>query len=82
MIVIIAIVIIASCLNVFLWTRKPHDGEIVITTDYAGKKIFSLELDKTPEELEKMKRVAFKVVSLSQDLDDNVLQLGFDEVAD
>ncbi len=82
MIVIICVVIVATCLNVFLWTRRPHDGEIVITTDYSGKKIFSLELDKTPEEIEKMKRVAFKVVSPKQDLDNYVLQLDFDEVAE
>lgn len=76
MIIIIGIVVIAICLNVFLWKRRSHDGEIVITTDRSGKKIFSLELDKTPEEIEKMKRVSFKVVTNNHAND--VLQLKVD----
>jgi len=38
-------------------------GQIVITEDASGKKLFSLELDKAPVEIEQMKKVTFKVVS-------------------
>lgn len=77
MIVIIGIVIIiATCLNFYLWKRRPHDGEIVVTTDRNGKKTFSLELERTPEEIEKMKRISFKVVS--HESDNEVLQLKVD----
>ena len=40
---------------------NPSDGQIVITQTENGAKNFSLELDKTPEEIEKMKSVTFDV---------------------
>ena len=42
-------------------TANPSDGQIVITQTENGAKNFSLELDKTPEEIEKMKSVTFDV---------------------
>ena len=80
MIVLIGVLIIATCLNVLLWKRRSHDGEIVVTRDRNGKKTFSLELDKTPEEIESMKRVSFKVVSIKND--DNILQLKTEYIAE
>lgn len=80
MLIIIAMLIIAIGLNVYLWKRRPHDGEIVITTNRDGKKIFSLELDKTPEEIEKMKRVSFKVVS--HENGNTVMELKTDYIAE
>jgi SepF-like predicted cell division protein (DUF552 family) len=56
---------------------------MVITTDRNDKKIFSMELEKTPEEIEQMKQVSFKVVSVQST--DDILQLKVDyedEVAD
>jgi hypothetical protein len=47
--------------------RRSYDGVIVITRDRTGKKLFSLELDKTPEEIEKMKSISFKVVPMDED---------------
>lgn len=66
MIIIVGVVvlIIAICMNVYLWKRRSPDGEILIITDRFGHKLFSLELDKTPEEIENMKAVSFKVVSV------------------
>jgi hypothetical protein len=46
---------------VLLKFRARDDGQIVITTTEDGKRIFSLELDKDPDELELMERVTFKV---------------------
>lgn len=83
MLIIIGIVIIATCINVYLWKRRPYDGQMVITTDRNDKKIFSMELEKTPEEIEQMKQVSFKVVSVQST--DDILQLKVDyedEVAD
>jgi hypothetical protein len=57
---------IAICLilQIFFYIRNQRvDGEIVITKDIDNKKIFSLELIKTPEEIEKMKFIVFKVVT-------------------
>ena len=80
MIFLIGILVIVIVMNVYLWKRRPHDGEIVITTNRDGRKVFSLELDKTPEEIEKMKRVSFKVVSHGSD--NELVQLESDEFAD
>lgn len=48
---------------VFVIYFKKPDGEIVISTDEEGKTLFSLELDKSPEEIEEMDLVSFKVVA-------------------
>ena len=43
-----------------------NDGEIVVSTDPdTGTRIFSLELDRTPEEIENMKYVSFVVTSVN-----------------
>jgi hypothetical protein len=56
------IVAIAIFANV-LWLReKSHDGKIIITQEPDGRKLFSLEIDKTPLEIENMKTITFKVV--------------------
>ena len=57
------IVITAISTNILWLRRKSHVGQIVITEDASGKKLFSLELDKAPVEIEQMKKVTFKVVS-------------------
>jgi hypothetical protein len=57
------IVLTAISANVLWLKRKTHVGSIVITEQSSGKKIFSLELDKAPTEIEQMKTVTFKVVS-------------------
>jgi hypothetical protein len=50
-------------LVIALWLRaRTYDGKIIITQDADGKKLFSLELDKAPVEIENMKRITFKVV--------------------
>lgn len=46
---------------------KRPDGVILITEDPDGKKTFSLELAKTPEEIESMKMIFFKVIPMSPD---------------
>ena len=83
LLIAICVAIITTCMNVYLWKRRPYDGQMVITTDRSGKKIFSMELDKTPDEIERMKQVSFKVVSVEST--DDILQLKIDysdEVAD
>ena len=42
---------------------RPYDGTVVITTDENGKRIFSLELDRDPDEIEEMDNILFKVMS-------------------
>lgn len=42
-------------------TNQKYDGTIVIK-DEEGKRIFSLEIDIDPDEIEKMNVVVFKVV--------------------
>jgi hypothetical protein len=59
--IVIAVLLIAYVLLIF--KKKRPDGQIVIKIDSSGKKIFSLELDKGPEEIENMKNVHFKVIS-------------------
>jgi hypothetical protein len=43
--------------------QRQYDGKIVIGTSENGKKLFSLELDGDPEELEPKSSVTFKIVS-------------------
>ena len=50
--------------------KRSHDGLIVITRDEEGKKLFSLELDKEPDDIEQMRYVVFKVTDEpTEDLD-------------
>ena len=63
---ILAIVIFANV----LWLKsRSYDGKIIITQEASGKKIFSLELDKAPIEIENMKRITFKVVPSDEFVD-------------
>lgn len=39
-----------------------YDGSIDVTTNKAGVKVFSLNLDDSPHKLEKMSSITFKVV--------------------
>lgn len=72
--IVIGFVIVISVIFqiYFLKRNQKVDGDILILTTNEGKKLFSLELDKSPEEMEKMKFIVFKVVKseeedLSQD---------------
>jgi hypothetical protein len=47
--------------------RTKPVGQIVITVDERGKKLFSLELDKNPDEIANMTNIVFKVVNLLED---------------
>lgn len=38
-----------------------HDGRVVVTTDETGKKLFSLELNGDPENLDQKEALSFKV---------------------
>lgn len=44
-------------------SEAAYDGKVVVETNGVGKKMFSLELDGDPAELEQKKSVAFKVAS-------------------
>lgn len=67
-IIAILFLMVVIIFEMVIWRRrKSYDGVIVITRDRTGKKLFSLELDKTPEEIEKMKNVSFKVVPMNED---------------
>ncbi len=44
-------------------SRTSYDGHIVVSTTEEGKKLFTLELDGDPHELEKRESVTFKIRS-------------------
>jgi hypothetical protein len=57
-------------LYITLKLRNDIDGKIVIITDDEGKKMFSLELDMDPDEIEKRQYIRFKVTDAAdEDLD-------------
>jgi len=61
---IIIFVITLACYTIYLQTklsRRHADGHIVITEDEDGKKMFTLELDKNPDEIASMDYILFKV---------------------
>lgn len=62
--VIIVLSIITQVYLFFRYRRK--DGEIIIT-EIDGKKLFSLELTKTPEEIANMSFIVFKVINMTED---------------
>lgn len=71
-ILIIIIIIITPLLQIYLIRRrlKSSVGYLVITTNEDGKKLFSLELAKNPDEIENMKYIVFKVAKeATEDLD-------------
>jgi hypothetical protein len=57
------LVIITLVIGVLLIQRfnTPYSGEIEVAEDENGGKVFSLVLYSDPEELEKMKKVTFKI---------------------
>jgi hypothetical protein len=63
------IAFLMAFLNVYLILRLrskkvKSDGEIVVRTDLeTGKKVFSLEIYKSPEEIESMETVSFRINS-------------------
>lgn len=61
--ILLGFALLCSISYIFFLKRKlPRiDGQIVITKDDAGKKIFSLELDKDPEDIQIMKFVVFTI---------------------
>jgi hypothetical protein len=69
--ILIPIIILTVIIEIYLIKRRAKPaGQIVITIDERGKKLFSLELDKNPDEIEKMKYIIFEVVDeATEDLD-------------
>lgn len=62
------LVILSLCVYILvLWSRqRVNGGKIVITQNEDGKKLFSLELDKDPDEIEQMSYISFKVIDSQQ----------------
>ena len=59
----IATAIITVIVMLQIQRRHRHiDGHIVVTENGDGKKVFSLELNKNPDDLEKEEFIVFKVV--------------------
>jgi stress response protein SCP2 len=62
--ILAGILICTVLFTIIFMVKKPApDGKIVVTQGSSGKKVFSLELDKTPEEIETMNVISFKVVT-------------------
>lgn len=61
-IIVVATAVVVSLVIQSQTIRRKFDGEMVITQDVDGKKLFSLEIAKNPEQIEQMKSVTFKVV--------------------
>ena len=59
-ITIAVLAVYAIILQRRLW-RRHEDGLIVITENEDGKKMFTLELDKDPDEIASMDYILFKV---------------------
>lgn len=58
---IVVIIIITPVIQIFLIRRRFKTVGKIVITENDGKKLFSLELDKNPDEIENMRYVAFKV---------------------
>jgi hypothetical protein len=72
---IVIIVLLVITIVVLLFRNyRSYDGQVVITTAPDGKKLFTLELDRNPDEIENMKRISFKVTSEEKP--------GYNEIAD
>lgn len=62
------IMVLKLITSIYFWQRNRNpDGTIIISQNKAGKKLFSLELQKTPEELEKMGNVTFRIIPMDPD---------------
>lgn len=60
--ILINILVTCALLYLALKRYRPmHGGQIVIYTQADGKKIFSLELDRDPSEIEEAESITFKV---------------------
>ncbi len=70
-VVISFFLLLAVIVNQFLKKEKLHyDGQIVVTVQKNGKKIFSLEFEGDPyEDLENKEFVTFKVVEAEPSID-------------
>jgi hypothetical protein len=56
------VIVISWIINLFLITMgREYDGQIIISSKPDGKKLFSLEINKDPEELEASSAVLFRV---------------------
>lgn len=58
-ILVLGIILLVSSNNY----KETHSGEIIIRENELGTKVFSLELDADPNELEAMDVISFKVIS-------------------
>lgn len=62
LVVLIVLLVIFTFACVIRMRRlSTYQGSMVITTNPEGKKLFLLEVDSDPDEMQKMKRVSFKV---------------------
>jgi hypothetical protein len=69
-ILIIIIIIITPITQVYLMKRKFKPVGMLVITENEGKKLFSLELAKNPDEIEKMRYVIFSVThDAEEDID-------------
>lgn len=48
------------------FSKVAYDGAIVVSSPEEGKKVFSLELNGDPNDLEQKTAVTFKITSLSE----------------
>jgi hypothetical protein len=63
-----ALMLIKVVLWVYFFIKgKTPDGRIIVTRNKAGSQVFSLELEKTPEEIASMRMIFFKVVPMDPD---------------
>ncbi|MET0786969.1 MAG: hypothetical protein ABWY25_09700 [Paenisporosarcina sp.] len=64
LIVIFLLMILSTYLLLRLISQaKKIDGQIVVKENEDGKKVFSLELNRSPDEIENMKQITFKVAN-------------------
>ena len=63
--IIIAAVIFASfSLNIVLiFVIRRYQGQIVVTQDENGKRLYSLEIGEDPDKLDQMRSIRFKIVN-------------------
>jgi hypothetical protein len=65
-VIVLSVMLLCTILVIIF---KRYDGQIVVRKDLSGKQIFSLELDKTPEEIASMKSVTFNVINEEENPD-------------
>lgn len=62
-IILIIVVVVLSLVQGYLVKQRLKPGGYIVITENDGKKLFSLELEKNPDEIERMKYIVFKVVN-------------------